>query len=74
MTPTGGLALPLCFPYLHHEDVLLWGQDADLILQLQDGPHQVHNVAVHHVIRAVQVGSGGWLDGLVENKATVGSG
>ena len=59
-------------PYLHHEDVPLRGQKADLVLQLQHGPHQVHDIAVHRVICAVQVGSGGWVDGLPGNGDTTG--
>lgn len=62
---------PLC-PYLHHEDIPLWGQKADLVLQLQHSPHQVHDIAVHHVICAVQVGSGGWVDGLLRSRDTIG--
>lgn len=70
--PTAQIVSP-SHPYLHHQDVPLGGQEADLILQLQDSPHQVHDVAVHCVVRAVQVGRGGWLDGLRASRATMGS-
>lgn len=48
--------------YLHHHHVALGGQLAELVLEIQHGPHQLHDVEVHLVVGPVQVGRG--LDGL----------
>ena len=48
--------------HLHHHHVALGRQLAELILEIQHSPHQLHDVEVHQVVGPIQVGCG--LDGL----------
>lgn len=58
--------------HLHHHNVALGRQLAELILEVQHSPHQLHDIEVHQVVSPVQVGCG--LDGLGQKQRAGGEG
>lgn len=65
-TGKSSLQLPLLAAapaaHLHHHHIGLGRQLTELILEVQHGPYQLHDIEVHQVVGPIQVGCG--LDGL----------